>query len=52
MIRMSVTGKNMGDFMASLGYLSMELLVLVMISAILYWYMDRSIRIKSTLEVC
>lgn len=52
MIRMSVTGKNIGEFLTSLGYLSIELLVLVIISAILYWYMDRSIRIKSTLEVC
>ena len=52
MIRMSVTGKNMGEFLTSLGYLSLELLALVIISAILYWYMDRSIRIKSTLEVC
>ena len=52
MVRMSVTGKNTGDFVQSLGYLSIELLALVIVSGILYWYMDRSIRIKSTLEVC
>lgn len=52
MVRMSVTGKNIDNFIWNLGYLSIELLILVLVSGILYWYMDRSIRIKSTLEVC
>ena len=52
MIRMSVNGGNISEFGNSLFILMVELLILILISLVLYRYMDRNIRIKSTLEVC